>query len=57
MISKKVLIVEDDFMLSLINKKYMELMGHTVVAAVTNGLDAIEAVKNHTPDVVLMDIR
>lgn len=54
---KKVLIVEDDFMLNLINKKYIELMGHKVVAAVTNGADAIEAARIHKPDVVLMDIR
>ena len=57
MSSKRILIVEDDFMLSLINKKYMELMGHTVVASVTTGAAAIEATKEHKPDVILMDIR
>lgn len=54
---KKVLIVEDDFMLSMINRKYLELMGHKVVGSVTNGPDAIEAVKQHNPDVILMDLR
>ncbi len=54
---KKVLIVEDDFMLNLINKKYIELMGHKVVAAVNNGAEAIAAAREHKPDVVLMDIR
>jgi CheY-like chemotaxis protein len=53
----KVLIVEDDFMLCLINKKCIELIGHTVVATATNGLDAIEAAKKHRPDVILMDLR
>lgn len=53
----KVLIVEDDYMLALINRKNVELLGYTVVAAVTNGEAAIEAVKKHTPDVVLMDLR
>ena len=57
MSAKKVLIVEDDFMLTLINKKYVELMGHKVVATVTNGADAIEAAKEHNPDIILMDIR
>lgn len=54
---KKILIVEDDFILSMINQKHIELMGHQVVDSVTNGLDAIEAVKKHKPDVILMDVR
>ncbi len=54
---KRILIVEDDFILSMINKKHLELMGHQVVASVTNGLDAIEAVRAHKPDVILMDVR
>lgn len=54
---KKILIVEDDFILSMINRKHIELMGHEVVDSVTNGLDAIEAVKEHQPDVILMDVR
>ncbi len=57
MAAKKVLIVEDDFMLSMINRKYIELMGHLVVGSVTNGPDAIEAVKKHAPDIILMDLR
>ncbi len=55
--TKKVLIVEDDFMLSMINRKYVELMGHVVVDSVTNGADAIDAAKKHSPDVILMDLR
>lgn len=54
---KKVLIVEDDLILTMINKRYLELLGHKVVLSVRNGLDAIEAAKNHNPDVILMDIR
>ena len=54
---KKVLIVEDDLILTMINKRFLELLGHSVVSSVRNGLDAIEAVKKHNPDVIIMDIR
>lgn len=54
---KKVLIVEDDFMLSMMNRKYVELMGHSVVDAVSTGKEAIEAARRHRPDVILMDLR
>jgi|ERR1700744_789080 len=53
----KVLIVEDDLILCLLNRKNVELLGHTVVATATSGLAAIEAVKEHNPDVILMDLR
>lgn len=54
---KKILIVEDDLILAMINKRYMEQLGLTVVASARNGLDAIEAAKKHNPDFILMDIR
>ncbi len=54
---KKFLIVEDDMILSMVNKKYVELLGHEVVQSVRTGLAAIEATKKHHPDIILMDIR
>ena len=54
---KKFLIVEDDMILSMINKKYVELLGHKVIQSVRTGLAAIEAAKKHNPDIILMDIR
>lgn len=54
---KKFLIVEDDMILSMVNKKYVELLGHKVVHSVRNGLDAIDAAKKYNPDIILMDIR
>lgn len=54
---KKVLIVEDDFMLSMMNRKYVEFMGHKVVDTVSTGKEAIEAARKHDPDVILMDLR
>ena len=54
---KKILIVEDDMILSLVNKHYVETLGHQVVLSVRNGLDAIAATKKYNPDIILMDIR
>lgn len=54
---KKVLIVEDDMILSMVNKKYVELLGHKVIQAVRTGQGAIDAVKKYNPDLILMDIR
>jgi len=54
---KKILIVEDDFVLSMINQKHLELMGHEIVDSVVSGEAAIEAVKKHNPEVILMDMR
>ncbi len=33
------------------------MLGHSVVASVRDGKNAIEAVKIHNPDVILMDIK
>jgi CheY-like chemotaxis protein len=55
--TKRALIVEDDMILAMINQKYLERIGCTVVRSVSNGLEAITAVKELNPDFVLMDIR
>lgn len=55
--SKNVLVVEDDHILALVQTKFIQKMGFNVVASVTSGLQAIEAVRKYAPDVVIMDIR
>jgi CheY-like chemotaxis protein len=55
--TKRALVVEDDMILAMINRKYLEKIGCMVVASVTNGAAAMDAVKEHNPDFVLMDIR
>lgn len=55
--SKKILIVEDDMIISLYSKRYLESLGHQVVQSVRSGEAAIKAVKTHRPDVILMDVR
>lgn len=53
---KNVLIVEDDMLLSLVEERLIEKMGHNVVAKVGTGKDAIDKAKELGPDIILMDI-
>lgn len=53
---KKVLIVEDDPMLSEIYKKKFEKTGSFEVVAATSGTDAIKKAKQEVPDLVLLDL-
>ncbi len=52
----KVLIVEDDKVLSLLLTKMMEKMDMNVIATVTEGREAIRLAKELLPDLILMDI-
>jgi len=53
---KKVLIVEDDLLIAMVNQIAIENAGYQVVDSVSTGVDAISSVKEFKPDVVLMDI-
>lgn len=52
----RILIVEDDKVLSLLLSKMIERLGYEVIDVVTKGQDAIEQVEKTSPDLVLMDI-
>ena len=54
--SKKVLIVEDNLILSLLEERLLSKMGHKVVAKVTSGEKAVEMFKKLKPDFIIMDI-
>lgn len=54
--SKKILIVEDDMLLALVEERIVEKMGHQVLAKVVDGEDAIRKTKDLNPDLILMDI-
>jgi CheY-like chemotaxis protein len=54
---KRVLIVEDDLIISLTTEKMVEKLGCQVVGCVTTGEDAIKAAEENKPDIILMDIR
>ena len=53
----RVLIAEDDYLVSEMIKGLLEEAGYTVVGTATNGREAIETTQFTQPDVVLMDIR
>ena len=55
--TKKVVIVEDDFIIQELHKHYIENLGHEVVGCFTSGEEAIEYFSSNTADLILMDIR
>ncbi len=54
---KKILIVEDEFMLQMMIEKMIQKMGHEVVAMVKSGSAAVVKVRETNPDIILMDIK
>jgi len=54
--AKNALIVEDDLLISLLEKKLLTHLGFHVTKTVTKGRLAVEAVKDHKPDLIIMDI-
>ncbi|MDZ7716678.1 MAG: response regulator [Balneolaceae bacterium] len=54
--AKNVLIVEDDMLLSLVEERLIQKLGHNVVGKVTTGKEAIEKSKELSPDLIMMDI-
>lgn len=54
---KQIIIVEDDLLLSLLLEKQVKRMGYHVAAKANNGEDAVEAIRKHLPDLILMDIK
>ncbi len=53
---KKVLIVEDDKLLALVEERLVERLGFQVVGTAISGEEAIILVQENNPDIILMDI-
>jgi two-component system, response regulator PdtaR len=53
---RKVLIVEDDKLLALVEERLVERLGFEVVGTAVTGEEAIALVKDSKPDIILMDI-
>jgi two-component system, response regulator PdtaR len=55
--SLRVLIVEDEFFISLHTKELLEALGHAAVGVAVSANQAVQLAEREKPDVVLMDIR
>lgn len=55
--TRKVLIVEDDMIISMVLERMVLKLGHRVVDKVTEGRKAIQAALKYAPDLILMDIQ
>jgi two-component system, response regulator PdtaR len=55
--SLRVLIVEDEFFISLDTKRLLQNLGHVAVGVAVSADQAVNIAERERPDVVLMDIR
>ncbi len=53
---KKVIIVEDNMLISTLYRHYLNKLNYHIVAEVTNGKEAIQVIKEKEADVIIMDI-
>lgn len=53
----RVIIAEDNFLVSQMTKETLKKLGYTVIGEATNGKQAVEMTQSLHPDVVLMDIK
>jgi len=54
--SLRILIAEDEFLVLMATKSYVEELGHEVVGVATDGKMAVELALEKKPDLVIMDI-
>ena len=53
---KKIMIVEDDILLLLVEKRLVEHLGYEVIGTASEGDVALEKIKAAKPDIILMDV-
>ncbi len=53
---KKIMIVEDEIILTMAIKRSLEDAGYEVMPPVLSGEESLEKNKNETPDLILMDV-
>ncbi len=55
--TQKILIVEDETLIALNLKRYLEKQGYCVLEPVASGEDALIVIKTDCPTIILLDIR
>lgn len=55
--SKKVMIVEDDPLLSIVEEKMVEKLGYTVIGKAKSGEEALAKFKELNPEILIVDIQ
>jgi len=53
---EKVIVVEDNLLITAIYRHYLTALNYTIVAEVTTGEEAIEVLKDNEVDLIIMDI-
>ncbi len=53
----RILIVEDDYLVTLAIRQYIRNLGGEIVGEAADGLEALELAETLQPDVILMDVR
>ncbi|WP_066299209.1 response regulator [Bacillus sp. FJAT-29937] len=52
-----VLIIEDDPMVQEVNKQFvMKIEGYKVIGVASNGMEGLQKIREHTPDLVILDV-
>lgn len=54
--TKKVLIVEDDMLLLLVEERLVQRLGYEVIGTACEGDSALRKISLYSPDIILMDI-
>ena len=55
--AKKILIVEDDLLLSAVKQRFVQNLGHQAVGTARTAEEAIEKTQSLQPDLIIMDIK
>lgn len=57
MVANKVMIVEDDKLLAIVEERLVKCLGYDVVGVASSGEEAIEKIDSFAPDILIMDVQ